>query len=307
MIKNYDIYLENIKEAVSVNNIKGLYNTTIAIFGAAGMIGSCIVDILMCLNKTENANINIICMVHNKNNIFERYKDDKQIEIVQQDVTQEIVYNKDIDFIINVASNSHPKLFAERPVETMDINYIGMRNILNYGLKNKCKRVLYVSSGEIYGQGTEDVKEFAEDYRGYINYNNARSCYPISKIAAETLCSAFSAEYGIGNVIVRPCHTYGPTQTEADSRASSSFIRDAINGKDIIMKSKGEQIRSYCYVVDCAIGILVALLNGENNTAYNVANKNSIVSIKEFAEIVAQNADVNIVYELPDDKEKKRI
>ena len=303
MIKNYEIYFDNIRDALSINDMKGLYNSTIAVFGANGMIGSCIVDTLMYLNKIENANIKIICMIYGSDTAFERYTDDKNVVIVQQDVMKEISYDENIDFLINAASNSHPKMFSEKPVETMDINYIGMRNILNYGLKHKCKKVLYISSGEIYGQASENVKEFTEEYRGYINYNTARSCYPVSKIATETLCSAFCSEYGMENVIVRPCHTYGPTQTETDSRASSSFIRDAVGSNDIIMKSKGEQIRSYCYVVDCAIGILIALLNGKNNEAYNVSNNNAIVSIREFAEIVAENTNVSIVYELPNQKE----
>ena len=63
--------------------------------------------------------------------------------------------------------------------------------------------------------------------------------------------------------IVRPGHIYGPTATRKDNRVSTAFAYNASDGKDIIMKSDGAQIRSYCYMLDCASAILYVLLKGK--------------------------------------------
>ena len=132
---------------------------------------------------------------------------------------------------------------------------------------------------------------------GFVDILNPRACYPSSKRAAETLCAAYKKEYGVDVVIIRPGHVYGPTMTDTDNRASSQFPRDVKAGKNIIMKSAGTQLRSYCYVLDCATAILTVLLNGESGEAYNVSNKNSVVTIREMAEAFAEVGGKKLIFE----------
>lgn len=305
MINDFELYNENIKNVLSKNNLEKLKNQRIFITGANGLIGSAIIDVLNYLNIYENYNINIIAIVRNEKNVLLRLKEYKNVKIIEQDVINEIKFNEDIDYVIHAASNAHPQVFSKDPVGTMLGNFVGMNNILKFACKHKCKKVEYISSGEIYGQGTEDIESFEENYNGKINSMNPRSCYPISKLASETLCTSYSSQYGIEIVVARPCHIYGPTQTENDSRASAQFIRNAINGENIIMKSEGKQLRSYCYVLDCATAILKILLDGIDRQAYNIANNRSIISIKEMAEIIASKSNLKVIYEIPDENEKK--
>lgn len=304
MIKNYELYINEISKTIKINKLNSLKNSSILITGANGMIASCIVDVLNYLNETENYNAKIYIMVREKNKILSRFINYANVIVVERDVTQKILLNEHIDYIIHAASNSHPKAFVEDPVGTMLANFIGTNNILEFAINNKCKRVLYVSSGEVYGQGDKDLEFFNEDYLGKLNLISFRSCYPVGKLAAETLCMSYTKQYGIETVIARPCHCYGPTQTENDSRVSAQFINNVLNNKDIIMKSNGSQIRSYCYVVDCAIGILTILAKGENMQIYNVANNNSILSIREMAEIIAKKNNKKVIIDLPSDYEK---
>ena len=140
-----------------------------------------------------------------------------------------------------------------------------MGNLLE--LAKKCRaRVLYVSSGEVYGFNT-GVESFTEDYCGPLSLLTPRACYPSGKRAAETLCACYYAQYNVEAVIARPCHVYGPTMTKADSRAVAQFIRNALNHEDIVMKSRGTQVRSMCYVADCAAALLTVLLKGEPSQA----------------------------------------
>ena len=306
MIKNFDLYNDNLKESIKKHEtLERLKDKSILITGANGLIASCVIDILNWLNTNKNFNIHIKALVRNKNHLLERFKTYHNLEVIEQDIIEPISYSEDIDFIIHAASNSHPKSFSVDPVGTMLGNIIGVRNVLDFALKHHCQKVEYVSSGEVYGEPEDGMESFTEEYIGKVNSINSRSCYPMSKLAAETLCVSYSKQYNINTVIVRPCHCYGPTQTDNDSRASAQFINNVLNGEDIVMKSEGKQIRSYCYVVDCAIGMLVALLNGENNVAYNIANNNSALSIKEMAEKIALYGNQKVVFELPSDNEKK--
>jgi nucleoside-diphosphate-sugar epimerase len=157
------------------------------------------------------------------------------------------------------------------------------------------KRGLYISSSEVYGNDVE--APYKEDMYGYVDILNPRACYPVAKRLAETLCASYGAEYDKDFVTVRPGHIYGPTISPRDSRASAVFSRLARDGKDIVMKSAGNQLRSYCYVYDCASAMLTILINGEKSNAYNISNPNSIVTIKQMADALANHAGVKVIQE----------
>ena len=143
-----------------------------------------------------------------------------------------------------------------------------------------------------------------ETHSGYVNCLNPRACYPSSKRASETLCIAYKEQYGVNVVIARPCHIYG-TDIERDDRAFAQFLRRVKVGEDVIMKSEGRQVRSYCHVEDCALALFWILLRGSNGEAYNIANCESVVSIKELAEMIARMGSKRVVLDLPSEQEAK--
>lgn len=302
MIKNKKIYEDDLINNIKCSSINWelLKDKSIAITGANGLIGSYIVDLIMQANKALNCNIKVIGIGRNKRiaqSRFSSYLQDEKFDYIEQDVINPIEFEKKVDFIIHAASNANPKMFALDPVGTMLGNFLGMKNVLEYARAKNIERVMYVSSAEIYGQPLEEMKEFSENTRGYIDNIKVRACYPISKQAAETLCSAYKDQYNVNVVIARPCHTYGPTATESDTRAATQFIYNIVNNEDIIMKSEGKQLRSYCYVGDCASGMLTILTNGKKGEVYNIANKNSNITIREFAEKVATIGKQKIIFE----------
>lgn len=119
------------------------------------------------------------------------------------------------------------------------------------------------------------------------------------------MCVSYYDEYGVESVIIRPGHIYGPTAVESDNRVSSAWAYDVARGNDIAMKSDGAQIRSYCYCLDSASAILKVLLKGEPVHAYNISNPDSIINIREMAEILVRNAGTELKMELPTEVEKK--
>ena len=280
-----------------------LSGSNILVTGATGLIGGCLVDTLM---KNPRRDYHVYALGRNDVRAKERFADffnEEEFHFVKHDVMEQLQCDIKFDYIIHAASGASPSEYAKHPVEVMKSNLRGVTNLMDYGLRHDMKRFLYVSSGEIYGEG--DGRIFDEDYSGYVDCASPRSCYPSSKRAAETLCVSYAAEYGSDVVIARPCHIYGPHFTENDNRVYAQFIRNVLRGEDIVMKSTGEQFRSWCYVVDCVAALLFILLKGENCQAYNIADESSNISIRELAELVAGIGGKKVVIDLPDVDEKR--
>lgn len=183
----------------------------------------------------------------------------------------------------------------------MPSNIIGINALFAHS--SETSRLLYISSSEVYGK-KEDHDPYKEEEYGFVDILNPRASYPSSKRAAETLCAAYAKEHGRDFVIVRPGHIYGPTATKSDSRASSIFPYEVIAGENIVMKSAGAQLRSYCYCLDCASAILSVLTSGVSGNAYNISNKNSVVTIRQMAEAFAKAGNKDVVFEVPTAEEK---
>ena len=275
----------------------------ILVTGATGLIGGCLVEALMANPKRD---YQVYASGRNEKRArarFWEFTDDTAFHFIKYDVMQPLQSDVCFDYIIHAASNANPKYYATQPVEVMKANFDGVSYLMDYGLHHGMKRFLYVSSGEVYGEG--DGRVFTEDYSGYVDCTKPRSCYPSSKRAAETLCVAYATEYGADVVIARPCHIYGPHFTEQDNRVFAQFIRNVLRGEDIVMKSTGEQFRSWCYVVDCVSALLYILLKGECGEAYNIADSLSNITIREMAEIVAGIGKKNVIINTSNSEEKK--
>lgn len=280
-----------------------LSRTNILVTGATGLIGGCLVETLM---MNPNRDYQVYASGRNEERAKQRFiefADDAGFHFVKHDVMRPLQSDIHFDYIIHAASNASPNFFASSPVEVIKSNIDGVAHLMDYGMSHGMKRFLYVSSGEVYGEG--DGRVFTEDYSGYVDCAKPRSCYPSSKRAAETLCVSYAAEYGADVVIARPCHTYGPHFTEQDNRVYAQFIRNVLRGEDIVMKSTGEQFRSWCYVVDCISALLHILLKGECGEAYNIADAESNISIRELAEIIASIGGKKVVIDIPDADEKR--
>lgn len=308
MINYCEEYWQDVaKVAEQIPNLYFLKNNSILITGATGMICSAVAEVLFYLNREKSANIQIILAGRNRERMKKRFycfEEGKDFSFLQYDATSAIPQNIKADYIIHGASNADPGKFAKEPVETMLANIIGLNTLLKSATNNNAKRLLYISSSEVYGR-KEEKRPYKEDDYGFVDILNPRASYPSSKRAAETLCVAYSAEYGLDTVIIRPGHIYGPTITSSDSRASAQFTRQAKAGENIVMKSAGRQLRSYCYTMDCASAILTVLINGQCKEAYNISNPQSVVTIREMAEALAKAGNVKIVFENPSDIEIK--
>lgn len=268
----------------------------ILVTGATGLIGSALVDLFM-----EEGLHDVYAAGRNEERAkrrFAKYTGNSRFHFVRHDVCRPLEGDTRYHFIVHAASGADPRSFSTDPVGVMTANIDGVRNLLDYGRNNGMERLLYVSSGEVYGSDNGE-KLWHEEDSGYVDTMTPRACYPSSKRAAETLCVAYSAQYGLDVVVARPCHTYGANFTESDNRAYAQFMRNVVNGEDIVLNSDGSQYRSWIYVKDCAEALRTILYKGVNGTAYNVADEQSCVTIKELAELIAKAGHRKVIINAP--------
>ena len=300
---------------------------TIMISGATGMVGTCLIDLLMMRNrsleltihskevkkenilaKREKRGIKIIALSRNERTARERfgaYWNHHLFQYVPCDVNETIPECGHVDDIIHAASNTHPRLYSQDSIGTIASNVFGTKNLLDYGVSHEAGLFCFVSSVEVYGENRGDTEKFGEDYLGYIDCNTLRAGYPESKRIGETLCNAYKETYGMDFVIPRLSRVYGPTMLKSDTKAISQFIKKAAAGENIVLKSEGMQKYSYSFVTDAAAGILYSMVFGVSGEAYNIADEESDITLKELAEYLAGIAGTGVVFELPEEKERK--
>ena len=309
-MKYKDLYWKDADEVIGcIPNVEELFGKSVLITGATGLICSAVADLLLRLNESRGADITVICAGRSEDRLMKRFPgfDESTGPVfTYYDSTrdEDISYGGNVDYIIHGASNANPAIYMKEPVETMLSNILGLKRMLDFAKAKEAKRLLYISSSEVYGTN-ETTDPYEERSYGFVDILNPRAAYPSSKRAGETLCIAHGEEYGTDSVMVRPGHVYGPSVTASDNRASSEFTRKALDGEDIVMKSKGTQLRSYCHTLDCASAILTVLLNGERGNAYNISNPDSICTIADIAEAFAKAGGVKLRFSEASESEKK--
>lgn len=300
------LYMDDIEhvEALSLPWEK-LQDKTVMLSGATGLLGSFLIDVIMEKNITSNLNCTVFALGRNAGNAkqrFSKYAAAEHWRFIPHDVKLPLGSEEigTVDYVLHLASNTHPIQYSTDPIGTITTNITGLQNMLDFAVKHDAARFVFASSNEIYGENRGDVELFDEEYCGYINSNTLRAGYPESKRCGEALCQAYKAQKGLDVVISRFTRSYGPTMLRTDTKAISQFILKGVSGEDIILKSAGTQYYSYQYVADSISGLLTILLKGENGEAYNIANEHSDITLKGLAELIAELNGKKVIFEIPD-------
>ncbi len=272
--------------------------------GATGLVGSYLVDVLMTKNM-EGLDCTVYALGRNSERAMQRFSKwnkDPNLQFISYDINKPFMRDDigTVDYVLHMASNTHPMQYSTDPIGTITTNIIGVQNMLEFAVKHHAIRFVFISSNEIYGENRGDVELFDENYCGYINSNTMRAGYPESKRCGEALCQAYKVQKELDIVIPRLTRSYGPTMLRSDTKAISQFINKAIDGEDIVLKSTGTQYYSYTYMADAVSGLLYVFLYGENGEAYNIADEASDLMLKDLASIIAGSVGKKVVFEIPD-------
>lgn len=266
-----------------------LRDKTVLVTGSTGRLGMYFVESVSKANIDWNLNIKILVEARSQKKLEEVFGSSLKLPYIYtivQDITEPIEWEGDIHFIFHTAGLASPRDFTNTPVDTLWGHVLGTRNILELARKKNTEKILYVSTVEIYGEWKSEDSIMETDM-GSIRCDNARACYPEAKRLCETMLASYEAQYGLKYVGVRLCHTFGPGISLYDGRAFSEFIKNALNSEDIVLQTDGSAVRTYTYVADAVGAALLAFTKG-NETYYNIANVNNLISIRDLAELIAK-------------------
>jgi UDP-glucuronate decarboxylase len=272
------------------------------ITGGAGFLGYYLVLAPLHWNKTADRASKIRVTVYDN---FKRgmprwlmdLENDPFLTIVRHDVTRPLPADmRDFQYIIHAAGIASPMYYRKYPLQTIDANIVGLRNLLDYSVrqadrsKKAVEGFLFYSSSEIYGDPPPEAIPTTEDYRGNVSCTGPRACYDESKRFGETLCVTFARQHGLHVTMARPFNNYGPGLKITDGRVLPDFARDVLNGRDIMMYSDGSPMRTFCYAADAITGYYKVLVKGHPGEAYNIGVERPEISMRELAEKVIATA-----------------
>ena len=273
-----------------------LNNKRILITGANGLIANYLTLYLLMYNKIKNTNIKVVALIRNSDFIKngDIFKNDKNLEILKQDVCEELNYSENIDYIFHAAGNASAYKIRNNPVDIIKSNLIGTINILEFAKKHNTKKVIFPSTREIYGK-IDNLDKITEKDMGILDPLEARNCYPESKRMAESIIKSYSEQYNLNFNILRIAHTYGPSMIlKNDGRVMADLINNVVNNEDIILNSDGTAIRAFCYVTDAIDGILRVIKDGINNEAYNLSNTKEPITIRDLSNKIINISKKNL-------------
>ena len=272
-----------------IHKLKG---KTILITGSKGFLCSYIVDIIAEWNKNllKKDQCKVIALDNNKTGPSERLihlKGRKDIKFICHDVSIPYKPKVKIDYILHGASIASPIIYRKYPLETIDANVNGTRNMLELSKKHRVKKVIIMSTSEIYGDPNSENIPTDEEYNGNVAYDGPRSCYDESKRLAESLCYIYREKYRVPAHTVRPFNVFGPGQRLDDRRIIPDLMSSIINQKPIVLFSNGKATRSFCYISDAILAILLILLGRRTKfQGFNVGNDEIEISINNLAKVM---------------------
>lgn len=268
-----------------------LRGKTVLVTGATGLIGSQVVSALLYAGAQKGLDLTVLALVRSPERAAMKFTGAERsscaLRFVVGTVEQLPEIAGPVDYVIHGASPTASAYFVQHPVETIQTAVSGTANLLELAREKKAQGFVYLSSMEVYG-APHSSEQIFETAGTNLDTMAIRSSYPEAKRLCETLCTAYSGEYGVPAVVVRLTQTFGPGVEAGDGRVFAQFAQFARDGQDIVLNTKGESERPYLYTADAAAAILTALLSGKPGEAYNAANPQTYCSIYEMAQMVAE-------------------
>lgn len=287
----------------AATDLRALEGSSVLLTGGAGFLGHGFVHAIDWWNRHgADRPVSLVVAdnwIRGRPAWLDRLESTPHVRLVTFDVTQPWTDDLVADWVIHAATIASPTFYREHPIETMDANVVGLRQLLELASTTAAGRLrglLFFSSSEVYGDPDPKHIPTPESYVGRVSFTGPRACYDESKRYGETMCVNFARQRGVPVSSARPFNNYGPGLKIEDRRVIPDFARDIIAGRDVTMLSTGRPTRTFCYVADALVGYLAVLVRGHRGDAYNVGSDSPEISMRDLAHLMVTIAADELGY-----------
>jgi dTDP-glucose 4,6-dehydratase len=299
--------LEEVSRAIASSMVMW-HGARILVTGATGFFGSWLLETFHHANNVLGLNATLVG-VGAPNDSFAakcpHLLNLNDVRLIKADICQlrqEIrgqlpAWYQRTDAVIHAAIHVDSQNYDRQPLPTLETAVKGTWEALEFARNAGAQRVLFVSSGAVYGVQPPTTTNIEEDGGSNVDCANHQSAYAEGKRIGETLCVSYLRQYDVPVTIARPFAFVGPHLPVDRQFAIGNFIRDALAGGPIVVQGDGKPLRSYLYASDLAIWLWTILARGTPGRPYNVGAENSI-SIRGIAELVARTAAPDVKVEI---------
>lgn len=284
------------RTAVLWPDLKG---ASVFLTGSTGFFGIWLLETLLAADRAHSLGLRVLALSRDPSAFAKKAPHlarDPAVTWITGDVRDFRFPAEPVTHVVHAATESTSNLNASDPQAMFDVCVEGTRRVLLLAREKRAARMLFTSSGAVYGRQPPDLSHVPEDFTGGPDPLDRRSAYAEGKRAAEFLCGlAASDPLAPVPVMIARCFAFvGPLLPLDVHFAIGNFIRDALAGGPIRIGGDGTPYRSYLYAADLAEWLITILLQGEPGRAYNVGSEEAI-SIRDLALRVATVAGLPAV------------
>lgn len=268
-----------------------LRGASIFITGGTGFVGTWLLQSLTWADDQFNLQVKATVVSRNPDAFAAKsphLATHRALTLVEGDACAFPYPEGEFPFVIHAATECYFAAVPEHPLSTFDRDLKATRRVLEFARTHGTRRLLFTSSGAMYGKQPPDLTHIPEDYAGAPSTMDLQSSYGQAKRISEWMCAMYAAQYGFDALIARLFVFVGPHLPLHANFAVGNFIRDAMQGGPIRIAGDGTPYRSYLYAADLAIWLWTILLKGKSSHPYNVGSAEE-VTIADLARTVVEN------------------
>lgn len=272
------------------NILDGLKGKRLFLTGGTGFFGSWLLESLVFANQHLGLGASAVVLTRDPvgfRQTLPHLANDPDIVLVAGDVKNFAFPEGSFDLIFHAATTNARETFAgESSLHKYETLAMGTRRVLDFAVQSGAQRMLFTSSGVVYGSQSKDLDRIPENFSGGPVPGYPQRALAEGKRTAEFLCEAIGETSEIAITIARCFSFVGPRLPLDIHYAIGNFIRDALRGGPIVVQGDGTALRAYLYAADLTIWLWTILFNGSPGGIYNVGSEDAL-SIAELAQLVA--------------------
>lgn len=281
--------------------LRSLVDAHVLVTGGTGYVGTWFVEAMLWA-RMRLRGIGRVTVVSRNPTLFlnrnPHLADNDALRFVRSDIRSLDLSNVPTpQFVMHAATEASATLNSNSPDEMLSVIVEGQNRLFGELARFPRPRLLFTSSGSVYGPQPPDVSHFSEDYPIPSSAHGKRSAYQEGKRAAEQICLHTTSAGTADVVLARMFAFVGPHLPLDAHFAVGNFIRDAMQGGPIVIDGDGTTVRSYQYATDMTVWLLTMLVNGTTGRTYNVGSEQAM-NMREIAEVIAVVAGPGVTYEI---------